>query len=315
MATEAGLLGFALLLAVAAPRVLARRPLARTRTPRLAVAAWQASSVSLLLSVLAAGLLAVLPWLRMDQGLGRFLRACALLLHAQYRLPGGALVAALAAVATAAVLARTCWCLTSELHRAASGRAVHRDALRLIGRTDDGLGAVLVDHSTPQAYCLPGRRGRVVLTTAAVRDLEPDELDAVLAHERAHLTGRHHLVLAVANTLARAFPFVPLFRAARTSTAVLVEMLADDQAARGGARLSVASALLTLGSSRPPVVALGATGTATALRVERLLVPAAVRSRLAGLALSLGLTALVATPVVLAALPAVAIAGSDYCPV
>ena len=36
--------------------------------------------------------------------------------------------------------------------------------------------------------------------------------DAVLAHEQAHLRGRHHLVLAAGRILRRAFPWVPAFR-------------------------------------------------------------------------------------------------------
>jgi Zn-dependent protease with chaperone function len=46
-------------------------------------------------------------------------------------------------------------------------------------------------------YCVPGRLPTIVVTTGALAVLEPEQLAAVLAHERAHLAGRHHLLLAV----------------------------------------------------------------------------------------------------------------------
>ncbi|MYS19108.1 M48 family metalloprotease, partial [Streptomyces sp. SID4948] len=50
----------------------------------------------------------------------------------------------------------------------------------------------------PDAYALPGRRGRpgrIVVTSGMLRALDPAEREALLAHERAHLSGRHHLFL------------------------------------------------------------------------------------------------------------------------
>ena len=63
----------------------------------------------------------------------------------------------------------------------------------------------LIDDEHPAVYCLPGRR-RIVMTTGALRCLDARQLEAVLAHERAHLSGRHHLVLTFANALKDAFP-------------------------------------------------------------------------------------------------------------
>jgi hypothetical protein len=53
----------------------------------------------------------------------------------------------------------------------------------------------------PRRYCVPSLRHRVVLTTGAVAALEPRQLRAVIAHERAHLWGRHDLVIAGALAL------------------------------------------------------------------------------------------------------------------
>jgi Peptidase family M48 len=72
----------------------------------------------------------------------------------------------------------------------------------------------------------------VILTTAAAQALDADQLDAVLAHERAHLAGRHHRLLALARIGREVFPFLPLMRDAEQQVARLVELHADDAATR-----------------------------------------------------------------------------------
>jgi beta-lactamase regulating signal transducer with metallopeptidase domain len=123
------------------------------------------------------------------------------------------------------------------------------------------------------AYCLPGRAGTVVVTSAAVAALDDGELSAVMAHERAHLRGRHHLVLAVARAMARAVPVLPIFGWALTEQASLLEMIADDAAVRRSSRGTVARALVHLAERSVPVPALGAGDVAAVSRVNRLLVP------------------------------------------
>jgi Zn-dependent protease with chaperone function len=61
--------------------------------------------------------------------------------------------------------------------------------------------------------------------------LDPEQLTAVLAHERAHLAGRHHLLLAITRSLAAVAPFVPIFARGTGEVARLAEMRADDAAA------------------------------------------------------------------------------------
>ena len=105
--------------------------------------------------------------------------------------------------------------------------------------------------------------------------LNHEQLVAVLAHERAHLQGRHHLVLAVADALQRAFPRVALFQEARSALRRLVEMMADDIAARSSDRLTVATALVRLAErGMTPAVALGASSESAAGRIRRLVGPA-----------------------------------------
>lgn len=116
----------------------------------------------------------------------------------------------------------------------------------------------MVDYDERLAYCLPGRKGHAVITTGALASLAPEQVAAVLAHEQAHLRGRHHLVLAAAEALALAFPRLPLFEQARIEVARLVELLADDVAARRHPRIHIAAALIRLATGRVPAFALGA---------------------------------------------------------
>jgi len=314
---------YALLLALLPARFLARAAWAG-RSPRWGVALWQALSASALLAAAAAGFALALPALRLSGDLSQVLRECVMALRAQYASPGGALTAASGAVLAMTVLGSAAWCVSRELFTAAAARRVHRGLLRLTARPYDGAhtGAadpLVVQHDSLSAYCLPGRGGRIVLTSAALDALEPDELDAVLAHERAHLAGRHHLVLAAANGLARAFWFVPLFAIAREQTAVLVEMLADDRASRNGKPLIVAEALLRLaappGHPRPvPAGALGATAAATGDRIRRLLADRGPIGSGGKALAAAGSSLLLAGPVLVLLTPALALANSPYCP-
>jgi len=313
---------YAVLLAVVPARVLARAAWP-SRCPRAGIALWQALSASALLAAAGAGLALALPALRFSGDLSAVLKECVMALRAQYAAPGGAFTAAVGAAFAATVLASAGWCVSRELMAAAAARRTHRDLLRLTSWPcdPDRVGAadpVVVQHASLAAYCLPGRGGRIVLTSAALAALSPGELAAVLAHERAHLSGRHHLALAAAAGLDRAFGFVPLFRTAREQTAVLLEMLADDRASRAAQPLTVASALLRLAApgqgSAAPIAALGAAETATGDRVRRLLVDrppvGACGSAMAGLA-SVGL---LAVPALVLLTPALVLANNPYCP-
>ena len=97
----------------------------------------------------------------------------------------------------------------------------------------------------------------------------------MLAHERAHLAGRHHLLIALTRGLAAAFPGVPLFTQGPAEVARLAEMCADDTAARRSSRPTLVTALLAMGTGAAvPAAALAAATCAVAARVQRLLEPA-----------------------------------------
>ncbi|MFE0427502.1 M56 family peptidase, partial [Streptomyces sp. NPDC058953] len=97
----------------------------------------------------------------------------------------------------------------------------------------------------------------------------------VLAHEMAHLEGRHHLVRLAATAFARAFPGLPLARHAREQTALLLEMIADDRALRGPSRDALATPVCEVAAGRAPGSALGAGGSGVLIRLRRILTPEA----------------------------------------
>jgi Zn-dependent protease with chaperone function len=142
-----------------------------------------------------------------------------------------------------------------------------------------GHGARVIEHPTAAAYCLPGSGPRVVITTGALSLLDADELDAVLAHEHAHLAERHDLVLLPFAAWSEALFGLAGTQRTRMAVQQLVEMLADDRACLGRDRNVLAAALARVGASSAGTVApngaLGSTDLAVLPRVQRLLAPPA----------------------------------------
>jgi Zn-dependent protease with chaperone function len=309
--TTVGLLAFAAVLAVLAPRVIGAGW--ADRSPRLAVAAWQAASAGVLISVVLAGLALLVPAGAVADGLAAILDACAATIAAVYRSPGQ-LAAVLAGVLLSGgvplrlgrVAARSCLRDRRERRRL-------RAAILAGARPEQSLGAVVLNSDHAAAFCLPGGRGDVVVTSAALHTLSADELSAVLAHERAHLRGRHHLAVGAARILTRAFPAVPVFCRGAAEIERLVELLADDAAARQVSRVEVASALVTLAGMRAPAAALAAAQGAGVVRVTRLLRPAAPLGAAQRIAATVVAALVVAAPVALAAWPLASAVASGLC--
>jgi Zn-dependent protease with chaperone function len=208
-------------------------------SPRLGLATWPLASLSVVTS-----------WL-----------VCALLLP----------VPTLGLAAAAGIAARLAYSLAVVLRRDHTSRRSHAEAVRIVGRDDPALGVIVVDSEVPAVYCLAGRPHTIVVTSGARDALASDQMQAVLAHERAHLDGRHHLLQVLARTLAHAFPGVALFGDAARQTVRLAEVHADDVAARRHGRRTVAEALVRVAYARTPVGALAAGGAEVLPRVQRLL--------------------------------------------
>lgn len=112
-------------------------------------------------------------------------------------------------------------------------------ACRQLGPDTHGL--VVVDDARADAFTLPGATGRVVVSTAMLRALPPDERRALLAHEASHLRHRHHAFVLITEISAAANP---LLRPAVAAVRLGVERWADeDAAAQTGDRCLVARAL------------------------------------------------------------------------
>jgi Zn-dependent protease with chaperone function len=269
--------GYALAVAWWAPAPLGRLT-ARGINSRLGLAAWLTAMASALASAVAALVFlaraAAAGWSRLAEAVCHSLAGheCTATVYqsAVFELALGA-IAILAGLA-AAVLA---WRYGRRAHRAQRQTRAHADVARIAGRRlpgDDH--AVVLDATQPAAYCLSGRPATIVVTSGALALLDPPQLAAVLAHERAHLAGRHHLLIALTRGLAAVFPAVPLFARGTENVTRLAEMCADDAAARRSGRGTLVTALLAMaaGAARAaaPVPALGASACAVAARLQRL---------------------------------------------
>jgi len=202
-----------------------------------------------------------------------------------------------------ALLTLLCWVLLAALAAALQARRRQRELLTLLAHGDPKVpGALVVDHPSAAAYCLPGLRSRIVVSVGTLELLGRRELAAVLAHERAHLRERHDLVLLPFTALRRAFPRSATCTDAHRSVALLVEMLADDRALRGRPARELVSALVrfgTAGTCPAPAGALAAGEGEVAARVTRLLKPVRPLPVVAVLAICLSAALLVAAPVTL----------------
>ncbi|MGO4121969.1 M56 family metallopeptidase [Arthrobacter sp. YAF16] len=145
-------------------------------------------------------------------------------------------------------------------------RRRHRELLALLASpSTDGARTMVISHDSPVAYCLPGgARSVTVLSDGLMAALEPDELRAVLIHENAHLSQRHHLLLWAFAAWRQALPWLPTTRLAQEAVNSLIEMLADDVALKteSKATLIKAIAIVASGSAGP--------GNATAAPAARM---------------------------------------------
>jgi bla regulator protein blaR1 len=156
-------------------------------------------------------------------------------------------------------------------------------------------GARVLDHPVPVAYCLPGRRSRLVLSVGALRALDPAQVVAVLAHERAHLRERHDLVVLPFVAWGATAPFVRGMVCAQVAVAALIEMRADDVASAHTRPAALACALRTVGGAAP-AAALGSFSAALDRRLARITAPPAPLSGAMRALVRVGAAALVAVP-------------------
>lgn len=206
--------------------------------PRQGLVLWAAVSWAWVLSVAGLALAVSLAPLGLP-----LLPAVATAVTDPGRLPWaeGALagpVLAVAAVVALPAVAAARWA------RDARRAAAHRRRLAVVGRWDPHHRALVLPVGAPVAYALPGWRRAVVVTTrACLEDLPAAERDAVLAHEHAHVHGRHHLVRAWFAAWRLVSFGAPGPREADRAVETLLEMAADRSASRAVGRAATVSAL------------------------------------------------------------------------
>ncbi len=304
MTVGAVLVAYAALVGTLGSRMLGRARWT-ARAPLLGIVTYLTAGWSVVAALGLAGLTLAVHATALGGGLSHLIGACVLRLRATYATPGGATVAGLGLTLAGAVAARTA--VTAITHLRAVGRQASRHAqtARLVGHREPALGAVLVEHQEPVAYCVAGRYPTVILTTGALQALDPDQLDAVLAHERAHLAGHHHRLLAMARIGRHVLPFMPLMQEADAQVARLVELHADDAATRGRDPGPLATALVVLATAASPSPTLAAAATDTVQRIHRLLGPAEPLGRARRQLLRATAAAIALAPALLALAPAV----------
>ena len=330
MITPLALLGYAACASWCVPALLT--PLTRRGVSvRVGLAAWLTAMASVLVSAVVAIAWSVravaADWPRLSQALCRSVAggACTPEVYrsALYQTGTAALAVLLTLLSVVAL-----WRYGRRVQRSRRQTRAHAEAARLVGRAltgnaagDGGRGrakTVVLDDPRPAAYCVAGRPAAIVLTSGALEILDPPQLGAVLAHERAHLAHGDHFLHTLTQGLAAALPGVPLFSQGAAEVARLTEMSADDTAARASGRPILVAALLAIAtgtaysakgfSSKPapgaavgdrsvPSGALAAATHAVPARVERLLRPSTPgRSAVVTGALTLALAVLAAAP-------------------
>jgi len=137
----------------------------------------------------------------------------------------------------------------------------------------------LVEHSGSHVALAGVLRPRLVISDAVVCDLPPDELAAVLRHERAHETSRDNLKRLCLLLAPDALPGLRGLAKLESAWARLTEWAADDAASAGSEQqaLCLASALVRVARMnaglRPPLLATSFLGNGrdVGARVDRLL--------------------------------------------
>ncbi|CCH87054.1 conserved membrane protein of unknown function [Modestobacter italicus] len=264
----------ALLLGIAVVGLFGHRPLLwladRRLDPTILLTGWLLSTVGLIVSTVATISLFALP---ADEhpasGIFRLAGGCWTALSSG-SLPGWREgLASLGVIGAATILLRIGWAVTARRRRSRK-TAPHVEQLRLLAAGAPSGDPLWVRDDRPLAMSIGGRPGVIVMSDSLRHHLTPGALAATLEHERAHLRGRHHLLVAIVETLAAALPLSPLLRAAPAALEDLIELAADAQAARRCGPAAVQEALSRLTGQPTPAVGLAMASRLTQARLRRL---------------------------------------------
>jgi Zn-dependent protease with chaperone function/uncharacterized membrane protein len=269
-----GLLLYSMAMLVAAPPLL-RAMTCSGNAPRLGVVTWLSAIGTLVASWVATSVMVIVEVISRWTHPRTVAASC--LASLQRTMSGDAGIAPqITLLAIAAAVTVTAAIIGVRLATAVLGMRAraheHARAVRLVGHRTGEADVVMVEAPKAAAYCVAGRPPAIVVTSAARAALDDRQLAAVLAHERAHLDGRHAMIVSALRALAAVFPRVSLITEGAQQVSRLLEMCADDVAVRRHSGQSLLSGLITL-CTAAPAEALAAADLAVLARAERLARP------------------------------------------
>lgn len=274
----------AILLTAVAPRILASVHWLR-RTPAAALALWQVVGATGVLAALMTAPAAAIALATEGGTIPTFFSGTT-------RVSIALIIATVMSGGMLLMLLRSAHLIGSDLR---ANRRAQRDVVDVVASRVDGQVRV-VDHPGRSAYCLPGLRSRVVLTSGTIEALSEEELEAVLAHERAHTGARHDLMLEFFTVLHRTVPRFLRSDAALREVHLLIELLADRRAARQVGPTPLGSALAAMAGSAHPHAALGSGASTEDLIVRVQALPDHARSHPSTVPVVVATAVVAATP-------------------
>jgi Zn-dependent protease with chaperone function len=198
---------------------VAARPLAARLEPRQAT--WLLTVATVALAAFSTAALALL----VASALAKAPVLAALGDYSQQVVRRGDQVPALAGMAAALLLTAAAVAVAVVIRGRARALA---ESYRRAASMPPGESVIVVPGGAIEAYALPGSPGRIVVSGRLLDELDDRGRAALLAHEQAHLAGRHHLFTTVAHLAAAANPLLlPIARAVDYT----VERWADEHAA------------------------------------------------------------------------------------
>lgn len=114
-----------------------------------------------------------------------------------------------------------------------------------------GVRVAVIDSDAVIICSLRWASEQILISRRVTNHLTPDELRAVLAHERAHLRGWHDVLTRLAALNSACVPSFATPRQLNRTTTLLIELIADRASARETSREAVASALRSLAHLTP----------------------------------------------------------------
>jgi Zn-dependent protease with chaperone function len=223
------LLFAALALGVIGPTYL--RPAGRPGVhPALALSAWVVTLLAAAAAAVTAAAVLVLPDPSVPDGMLGIAVVCWQAVARGTDVPWLLLARLVVGITLLVLLSRVAVLFTGSLRAERRHRIERVGALRAVAAVRDGVW--WIPCADPVAFSIGGGWRGIVVASTGLHRLDPVAVEAVLAHERAHLRGRHHLAVALARAAAAALPRVPLCRQAPGAVGVLCELAADAAAVR-----------------------------------------------------------------------------------